>query len=92
MYKLTLTHDERQAIDWIGNRYGHGDDLFFLLIHNCQTLPSNADWFEEGNITFNIPEYVAWNIYAIGEECNFLWDCFVEELSAKLTNFCDNIV
>src|SRR5262245_37234458 len=32
MYTLSLTADERKAIDWIGNRYAHGYELRRVLL------------------------------------------------------------
>lgn len=34
MYVLKLTSDERRAIDFVGDRYDHGDKLFGLLCEN----------------------------------------------------------
>lgn len=31
-YTLTLTSGERKAIDWVGHRYAHGDDLSNVLL------------------------------------------------------------
>lgn len=31
MYNLILSYDERKAIEWVGHRYAHGDDLWNLL-------------------------------------------------------------
>jgi len=92
MYNLTLTHDERRAIDWIGDRYCHGDELFKLLWGNCRHRPDNADWDSRETINFLVPEHIAWQIGQMGDECNYLWDCFAPELSEKLTEFCLNIV
>lgn len=101
MYTLTLTHDERKAIDWVGYRYGHGNNLKDLLFEDS-ILIVNEDidkdqLFEEwhhrdGDITFHIPENLAWAINNIGEECEFRWDCFAEDLAAKMNNFCGEIV
>ncbi len=92
-YHLTLTHAERRAIDWVGHRYSHGDNLYSLVWgQNTSALPDDADWDDERDITFNLPEHVAWQINDIGEEDNFLWTCFARELSGKLNTFCDRIV
>lgn len=87
MYQLILTLAERQAIDWVGNRYAHGHDLYRLLWVESNPAP-DVDWDSDCEITFAIPEHVAWQIAEMGAECNYLWDCFSEELSAKLTDFC----
>ena len=92
MYTLVLTADERRAIDWIGDRYRHGDELFKLLWGGCRHRPEVLDWDSRETISFEIPEYIAWIIGQMGEECNYLWNCFADELSSKLTEFCLNII
>jgi len=97
-YQLTLTADERKAIDWIGYRYGHGNALYKLLWIECEANPIGPSldlydgWCDICPIMFTIPEHVAWQIRQIGEECEFRWDCFSQELAAKLSYFCDSIV
>lgn len=90
MYTLTLTKSERDAIDWVGNRYAHGDQLFRILISQNET--SDDDWDADKDILFSLPEWAAWEVYEIGEESNFLWDCFCPGLVAKMNEFCDKIV
>lgn len=95
MYTLTLTYAERKAIDWIGYRYGYGSDLRDLLEEGMSKVNPDYDcdkWEEPIDITFSIPENLAWAIHDIGEECEFSWDCFAEELADKLTNFCLGVV
>ena len=92
MYYLTLTAGERKAIDWIGYRYDHGTDLYRLLWAKCDNHASDCDWDFDGDITFAIPEHVAWEIKEMGERNNYLWDCFAPVLANKLTNFCMNVV
>ena len=92
MYTLTLTYGERRAVDWIGDRYRHGDELFKLLWSGCRHRPDNAEWQSRETITFEVPEHIAWVIGEMGEEGNYLWDCLASELSEKLTEFCMNIV
>lgn len=97
MYTLTLSREERNSIDWIGNRYGHGDDLFRLLWCKSTATPDDIDWYEKDDITFSIPENVAWQIAQIGQENSgkegvYQWDCFGPELTEKLNDFCDKII
>lgn len=92
MYRLTLSAEERRAIDWIGWRYAHGVYLYRLLWANCDQSPNDVDWDSEGDITFHVPESIAWQINKVGEACDYHWDCFGPELSAKLTSFCMAIV
>ncbi len=58
MYTLTLTADERRAFDWVGDRYNSGKVADLLT--DC--LPEDREWGDDGDITFHIPEHVAWEI------------------------------
>lgn len=90
MYQLTLNHGERKAIDWIGDRYAHGNDLYYRLWHDSEASPNDADWDSPADITFVVPEHVAWQIKDIVEQDNLA--CFAPELCRKLCEFCDKIV
>lgn len=99
MYTLTLTHDERRAIDWIGNCYSNGNDLYKLLWVESilDQRAEEIDWASKCEMTFVIPEYVAWQIRDIGienahTEGQYCWPCFSPELCRKLNDFCDKIV
>lgn len=66
MYTLTLTKGEREAIDWVGDCYSNGIDLFLLL-----DVPENGpEWDEPGDITFQVPEHVASVLTAIRAATN----------------------
>jgi hypothetical protein len=90
MYSLTLSLSERQAIDFVGFRYAHGDDLYDVL--------SEADWEDDeewgigGDITFTMKEHQAWQINEIAEESEYLFDLFSNELCNKMMKFCEQIV
>ena len=96
MYTLTLTSADRKAIDWIGNRYRHGDELYSLLWSECDqhAIPdSNGnpsdDWDSPQPIRFDIPENVAWQIVEIiGEGL----DCFSRDLCSRLWEFAGQVV
>lgn len=90
-YTLTLTSGERQAIDWIGHRYAHGNELYFALC-KCDWEPEECDWDSPDPIVFHVPEHVAWAIRDIAEESEHRWDCFAEELVTKLEQFLDRVV
>ena len=92
MYHLTLTADERKALDWVGDRYAHGHDLYKLLWVHCEPEGNEEDWDSPNPINFEVSEDVAWQIAAIGEECEYRWDCFAPQLAEKLTAFCVSIV
>lgn len=84
-------------MDWVGNRYGHGDELYRLLL-NCDVISSKpGDWTSElwtsnYDLTFFIPENVAWSIQRIAEEGGYHWDCLSPDFASKLTSFCQSIV
>ena len=101
MYKLTLTKSERDAIDWIGNRYSTGDD-FYKLLSNCKQFiidPETGapdydfdDWDCKWDITFEVPEHIAWSIRELFEDEDMLFPCFAPEFVEKLVKFYDEIV
>ena len=88
MYTLILTADERRAFDWVGDRYNSGKIADLLI--GC--LPEDREWGDDGDITFEIPEHVAWEIRELAEEEDFDWACFAPSLSGKLNDFCSGIV
>jgi hypothetical protein len=87
MYELTLTHGERAAIDWIGNRYSHGDDLFRLLMEAEQV--GDDDWDSPNDILFRMDEPLAWEVKEI---ISGPMECFGPELWDKLRDLSDRIV
>jgi len=92
MYTLLLTYEERMAIDWVGNRYDNGNNLYKILWGYCETIPENADWNSREDITFQISESSAWAINDNGDRENYLWPCFSSAFAQKMQSFCDNIV
>ena len=88
MYSLTLTADERRAFDWVGHRYNGGKVADLLM--GC--IPEDREWDDGGDITFQIPEHVAWQINELAEEEGYSWACFTPALAAKLNDFCWSIV
>ena len=95
MYKLTLTHGERRAIDWVGGRYHHGHKLWSLL-WQCkleqESVQTEPEWDDACDIAFLVPEHIAWQIGEIAEECEHRWDCFAPDLVAKLEAFLSRVV
>jgi hypothetical protein len=89
MYTLTLTAEERQAFDWVGDRYNAGAvaELFREL-----TSEGQPEWEDDGDIAFMIPEHVAWQVRDLAEDEGNLWPCFTPELAAKLNDLCSGIV
>jgi len=90
MYKLTLTRAERKAIDWIAHRYSNGDELAYLLYVECDC--GFIEWWDDHDMTFNIPEWVAWKIRENAEQEDGFWPCFAHELAHKMQAFIDKIV
>jgi hypothetical protein len=88
VYSLTLTSDERQAFDWVANRYNSGQVAD--LLSDC--LPEHREWDDDGEITFDIPEHVAWQINELAEQEGYLWPCFAPDLVEKLNELCWGIV
>ena len=93
MYPLTLTLDEHKAIDWIGYRYSHGDDLHDLLAIT-EWNHSDGDgkfWEDEGDITFDFQkEWMAWKAKELLEQDNMA--CFAPSLVNKFQQWIDTIV
>ncbi len=90
MYSLTLTKEERKAIDWVGDRYANGNGLYSAL-YLSDTSPE-IEWDSDQDITFALPEWSAWEIKCIAEEDNYSWPCFAPNLANKLTTFVEAIV
>lgn len=94
MYKLILTRSERDAIDWIGNRYPHGDDLFRLLWVecDCRRVDNNElaeAWDERGEFEFSMTKDIWQRIRDIRAQDAGDWTCFAPALKDKLNQFCD---
>jgi hypothetical protein len=87
MYTLTLTRDERQAIEWVGNRYWNGDDFKRLLWNAKNDL---SDWESDKDITFFFEEFEAWQIKDHYEQDGL--PCFSVEFELKIVDFIDDII
>lgn len=97
MYTLTLTVAEQKAIDGVGNRYRHGNDLYNLLVLCTWNYEGqngeDTEWvWGMHDITFQIPESVAWQIVDIIEDEDEKLACFSDELRAKLYDFSVKVV
>lgn len=88
-YTLTLTPEERKAFDWVGGRYNAGAVAGALRL---ECMGPDDEWTQEGDITFNVPEWVAWEIDRLAEEENYAWPRFADSLKSKLVDFCNAIV
>ena len=91
-YELVLTSADRQAIDWIGDRYSHGYDLFKLL-WNVDTIstPDDVDWESNETIIFSLPKHIVQKILRNAEEEDVPWSCFSDELANKLNDLIERI-
>lgn len=94
MYRLTLTAEERRAFDWVGDRYSTGTDWANLLCFDCERTNETCvvAWGTEGDITFLIPEPVAWELRELADSEDGRFPLFGPELVAKLEEFLDRIV
>jgi hypothetical protein len=81
-YRLTLTRDERSAIDWIGDRYWNGDTLSDLLWSDYE---GDVEWDDDKDITFSVPWDKAQEIAEYVED-EFI-PCFDDELTKKINMF-----
>ena len=89
MYTLTLSKEERAAIDWVGGRDWNGHDLY-LWLWGCEQTPDDADWDDPRPILFLVPEHKAWLITDKIESEGV--PHFAPELEAKLREFADSVV
>lgn len=89
MYKLTLTKSDRDAFDWIGDRYRNGNNMSNVFY---QHMPEDKEWDDDGEITFEISESSAWEIKALAKEDNNFFPCFNDRLKSKMLRFIDSIV
>jgi hypothetical protein len=94
MYTLTLTRAERNAFDWIGDRYNAGEVYRLLTSSEMWGTESEGEvaWDDDEDITFHIPEFVMWEIVNLAHEEDYLWPCFSRTLREKLNNLCEQVV
>jgi len=85
-----LTIGERQAIDWAGYRYATGDDFRDLLFE--AEWEGGEDWDCPGDLTFLIPEHVAWDADRLFAEEEYTFPCFAPCLASKLMDWVGGIV
>ena len=95
-YKLMLTSQERRAVDFIGYRYSNGEDLFAALWTECTAEPEGEEWDSDSNITFDVPEHIAWRIAENAQledgDSEYTFPCFSGDLNEKMQEFCWNII
>jgi len=95
-YKLMLTSQERRAVDFIGYRYSNGDDLYDALWGCCRAEPEGEEWGSGADIEFTVPEHIAWRIAENAQledgDSEYTFPCFSGDLTAKMQEFCWNII
>lgn len=89
MYRLTLTAEERRAFDWIGDRYETGGPVARML---SDYMPEAAEWDGPDDITFTVPEHVAWQIDQASKAEGHYWPCFSPDLAKKMCRFTNQLV
>ena len=89
MYHLTLSKDERRAIDFVGCRYANGNDLFRVLL-DC--IPADKEWDDFGMITFEIEEHKAWDICSLAAEDDYQFPLFADNLKNKFLDLVSVVV
>lgn len=93
MYTLTLTSEERKAFDWVGYCYNNGDKMSDILNDcECLTTPEDFEWCEDVDVTFDVPEFLAWEINQLAQEDDYLWPCFGLALARKMNEFIGKII
>jgi hypothetical protein len=88
-YNLTLTRDERAALDWTGDASAAGAIHYLLLWLESAVEPEDADWDSADPITFTMSEHVACSVRAIVEGG---LDCLSAPLVRKFQRFSAQIV
>lgn len=90
MYTLTLTAGERKAIDFVGGRYDHGDEMFRMLNRvKCRQYESH-NWDDDVDFTFEFEEFEAWDFRDTFDESDF--ELFADSFRSKLYVFMDSII
>lgn len=99
-YQLLLTHSERQAIDFVGDRYRHGDDLYDVLINSIWNKVKENQVNENAIPGYSlIDEDIEWNgdydiMFLISEHISWeikdIIDAEIKDNKA-LTLFDDNL-
>jgi hypothetical protein len=99
VYALTLTREERKAFDWVGDRYSTGTEFKRHLVVDCHQYRNCneeycdcKEWDKEGDLTFYVPQPVAWELQELAEEDNFTFPCFSDGLRTKLNEFLSKVV
>jgi hypothetical protein len=49
------------------------------LLIDC--IPEDREWGDDGDITVQIPEHVAWEIREVAEKEDYAWACFAPPTS-----------
>lgn len=91
MYTLTLTKADRDAFDWVGGRY-NAHEIAGLLESTWDDEDKGWNEDNQDDMTFNIPEHIAWEIDELAKEEDYTFPCFASDLRHKMEDFCNSIV
>jgi len=89
-YQLTLTQSEKNAFDWVGDRYVSSGHYVKNLLLQC--MSPDDEWDNDTYSDFDIPEHIAWQINDAARDEDYLFPCFCDSLPEKMLNFCYQIV
>ena len=88
-YTLTLTYNERRAIDLIGHRSSNGDDLYHLLWLHSGRMPECQEWGDRCAINFALTQENLRRLTEIRCENSGLWPGFAQDMAGKLDALCN---
>lgn len=86
-YTLTLTADERAALDWVGGRYAGSSAVRSIV----SGVVGDA-WDSPDDVAAEISESQAWEISEAASTDDGHWPCLDRELRDKLDDLVDSIV
>jgi hypothetical protein len=88
VYTLTLTHEDRTSLVWIGHRYSHGNDLLSIL-NKCDYdyAPDQCDVQ-----VYKIPEHLAWELQEKINADDLACIDPRSDLYRKLRTFADSVI
>lgn len=89
-YSLTLTREERKAIDWVGYRDWNGDELRSILEGGTGPEYDGNEWYSDDEFTFKLSEADAWTVRECAEEDGI--PHFADSLATKIVELIESIV
>jgi len=89
-YSLTLTCEERKAIEWVGFRDWNGDEFRSILEGGMGPDYDGDEWYSDDEFKFKLSEADAWTIRECAEEYGI--PHFADSLASKVRALVDSIV